>query len=150
VPALHLLAFAAERLGDRHSADSALQRAAVLLEKPSPQYAPARVCTLGALTRASAHSDENVANRKGGVWARGDRNRSLNDGRIPNVRVVRAHASTGYNPVEANRRASRNGLVSEIPIVTIRNFSHGAGSTRRRARRTTSGRCRNGRSWAIP
>jgi hypothetical protein len=59
----------------------------------------------------------------------------LNDRRIPNpngVRVVpdqilsRTGAGTGYNPVEANRRASRNGRVSdlppEIPNAPIRNF----------------------------
>jgi hypothetical protein len=34
---------------------------------------------------------------------------------------VRVHASTGYNRVEGNRRASRNGF---SPTVTIRNFSH--------------------------
>jgi hypothetical protein len=44
----------------------------------------------------------------------------------PNFRVVRAHVSTGYNRVRENRRASRNGLVSDpppgIPHVTIRKF----------------------------
>jgi hypothetical protein len=58
--------------------------------------------------------------------ARGDREWSLNDGRIPNVRVVRVHASTGHNREEGNRRASRNGPVSdlppEIPHATIRDF----------------------------
>ena len=49
--------------------------------------------------------------------ARGDRKCSLNDGRIPNVRGVRVHVITGYNRVEGNRRASRNGLVSEISNV---------------------------------
>ena len=43
--------------------------------------------------------------------ARGDRSWSLNDGLIPNCRVVRVHVSTGYHRVEGNRRASRNGLV---------------------------------------
>jgi hypothetical protein len=43
---------------------------------------------------------EKVANRQG--WER-----ALNDGQIPNVRGVRLHASTGYNRVEGNRRASR-------------------------------------------
>jgi hypothetical protein len=51
----------------------------------------------------------------------------LNDEQIPNFRCVRVHVSTGYNSVEGNRRASRNGLVSvlppENPHVTIRNFS---------------------------
>ena len=50
------------------------------------------------------------------------------EGRTPNSRGVRVHASTGYHRVERNRRASRNGRVSdlppEIPHVTIRNFSH--------------------------
>ena len=30
-------------------------------------------------------------------------------------RVVRVHVSTGYNRVEGNRRASRNGRVSDLP-----------------------------------
>jgi hypothetical protein len=58
--------------------------------------------------------------------APGDRKWSLNDGQIPNFRGVRVHVSTGYNRVEGNRWALRNGLVSdlppEIPHVTIRNF----------------------------
>jgi threonine synthase len=33
-------------------------------------------------------------------------NVSSNDGRIPHLRGVRVHASTGYNSVEGNRRAS--------------------------------------------
>jgi hypothetical protein len=41
---------------------------------------------------------------------------------------VRVHVSTGYNRVEGNRRASRDGLVSdlppEIPHVTIRDLLH--------------------------
>jgi hypothetical protein len=45
--------------------------------------------------------------------ARGDREWSLNDGQIPNFHGVRVHVSTGYNRVEANRRASRNGRVSD-------------------------------------
>ena len=44
----------------------------------------------------------------------------------PNTRVVRAALGTGYNRVEGNRRASRNGRVSSSPTrilkVTIRNF----------------------------
>jgi hypothetical protein len=44
-----------------------------------------------------------------------------NEGQIPNVRVVRVNVSTGYNPGEGNRRASRNRRVSDL--VTIRNFS---------------------------
>jgi hypothetical protein len=46
--------------------------------------------------------------------ARRDRERPLNDGQIPNFRV-RVHASTGYHRVEGNRRASRNGRVSDPP-----------------------------------
>jgi hypothetical protein len=60
--------------------------------------------------------------------ARGDRKCSLDDGQIPNSRGVSAHVSTGYNTGEANRRASRNGRVSdlppEIPTVTIRFLFH--------------------------
>ena len=52
----------------------------------------------------------------------------MNDGQIPNFRVERVPVSTGYNRVEGNRQASRNGRVSdlppEIPNVTIRNFLH--------------------------
>jgi hypothetical protein len=40
---------------------------------------------------------------------------SLNDGQIPNTRVVRVHVCIGYNTVERNQRASRNGLVSDLP-----------------------------------
>jgi hypothetical protein len=51
----------------------------------------------------------------------------LNDGQIPNPNVVRVSPGTDYNRVEGNRRASRNGRVSdlppEIPNVPIRNFS---------------------------
>jgi hypothetical protein len=57
--------------------------------------------------------------------ARRDREWSLDDGRIPNPNVVRVAPSTWYHRVEGNRRASRNGRVSdprpEIPTVTIRN-----------------------------
>jgi hypothetical protein len=48
------------------------------------------------------------------------------EGHIPNVHGVRVHVGTGYNRVEGNRRASRNGRVSDLPpeiaTVTIRNF----------------------------
>jgi hypothetical protein len=50
--------------------------------------------------------------------ARGDRKWSLNDGRIPNVCGVRVHVSAGYTRVEGNRRASRNGRVSDLPPET--------------------------------
>ena len=50
----------------------------------------------------------------------------MNDGQIPNSRGVRVDVGTGYNPAEGNRRASRNGRVSDLPpetpSVTIRNF----------------------------
>ena len=57
----------------------------------------------------------------------GRQKRVLDEGQIPNVRVVRVHVSTGYNRVEGNRRPSRNGpAVSSSPIrianVTIRNL----------------------------
>jgi hypothetical protein len=54
---------------------------------------------------------------------RGDRKGALND-HIPNFRGVRVHVSTGYNRVEGNRRASRNGeLLSRTDRrFTIRNF----------------------------
>jgi hypothetical protein len=50
----------------------------------------------------------------------------LNEGQIPNVRVLRVALGTGYNRGEENRRASRNGRVSDLPPetphVTIRHF----------------------------
>ena len=50
----------------------------------------------------------------------------MKDGQIPNPNVVRVAPGTGYHCVEGNRRASRNGRVSdlppEIPHATIRNF----------------------------
>jgi hypothetical protein len=65
-----------------------------------------------------------VANRTAKV-AQGDRNWPLNDGQIPNFRVVRVALCTGYSRVEGNRRASRNGRVSDLrpetPNFTIRN-----------------------------
>jgi hypothetical protein len=58
-----------------------------------------------------------------GFGARGDREWSLNEGRIPNFRAVRVALGTVYNRVEGNRRASRNGRVPpETPTVTIRSF----------------------------
>jgi hypothetical protein len=39
----------------------------------------------------------------------------LNDRQIPNFRGVRVALGTGYNRVEGNRRASRNGRVSSSP-----------------------------------
>jgi hypothetical protein len=44
----------------------------------------------------------------------------LNEGRAPNCRGVRVHVSTGYSRVEGNRRASRNGRVSDIPLESLR------------------------------
>ena len=37
------------------------------------------------------------------------------EGQIPNLRGVAEHVSTGYNRVEGNLRASRNGLMSDLP-----------------------------------
>jgi hypothetical protein len=52
----------------------------------------------------------------------------INDVQSPHFRGVCVHVSTGYNRVEGSQRASRNGLVSdlppEIPPVTIRTFLH--------------------------
>jgi hypothetical protein len=41
--------------------------------------------------------------------ARRDREWSLNDGQIPHFCIARVHVTTGYNRVEGDRRASRNG-----------------------------------------
>jgi hypothetical protein len=80
------------------------------VESQWPLYAALQRCTQSA-------------NRQG--FARGDRKWSLNEEQIPNPNVVRVAPGTGYNRVEGNRRASRNGRVSdpppEIPTVTIRN-----------------------------
>jgi hypothetical protein len=59
------------------------------------------------------------------VWHGATENGPLTMGQIPNFRGVRVASGTGYNHVEGNRRASRNGLVTvspEIPNVTIRNL----------------------------
>jgi hypothetical protein len=55
--------------------------------------------------------------------ARRDRECSLNDGQVPNRNAVRVAFSTWYHRVEGNRRASRNGPVSDLPPRTcaIRN-----------------------------
>jgi hypothetical protein len=56
---------------------------------------------------------------------RSDRKWPLNDGPQPNPNGIPLAPGTGYHRVEENRRASRNGRVSdlppEIPYVTIRN-----------------------------
>jgi hypothetical protein len=78
--------------------------------------------------RASAYTDAKVANRDLGVegLARGRQIWSLNDGQLPNLNVAGEASGTRYHRVEGNRRASRNGLVSDlppdIPTVTIRTF----------------------------
>jgi hypothetical protein len=50
----------------------------------------------------------------------------LNDEHIPTPNGVRVASGTGYHRLEGNRRASRNGRVSDLPPdtpkVTIRNF----------------------------
>jgi hypothetical protein len=53
-------------------------------------------------------------------FVHGDRKWSLNDRQIPKNRGVRVHVSKGYNHVEGNRRASRNGRVSDLPPETLR------------------------------
>jgi hypothetical protein len=60
------------------------------------------------------------------VWRGATENAPLNAGQRPHFRDVRVSLGMGYNPVEGNRWASRNGrasdLAPEIPHVTIRNF----------------------------
>ena len=51
--------------------------------------------------------------------ARRDRECSLNDGQVPNRNAVRVAFSTWYHRVEGNRRASRNGPVSDRPPETL-------------------------------
>jgi hypothetical protein len=101
------------------------------------------------LDHPAAYSDGKHANRNARVCARGDIKWSLNDGQIPNSRGVRVALGTGYDRVEGNRRASRNGRVSdlspEIPHVTIRDFfiavqrADRSGGTRQRGRRVSEG-----------
>jgi hypothetical protein len=67
---------------------------------------------------------------RGRAWvlglARRDRKWPLNDGQIPNPNVDRVDPGTVYYLVVGDRRASRNGPVSDIshpkPHVTIRTF----------------------------
>jgi hypothetical protein len=66
-----------------------------------------------------AFSDGKSCVRSAKGLARGDRKRSLNDGQIPNPSVVRVARGTGYLRVEANQRASRKGVASELPTDTI-------------------------------
>jgi hypothetical protein len=47
----------------------------------------------------------------------------MNDGQIPNFRGVRVHVSTGYTRVDGNRRASRNGRVSDLHPNDFATFS---------------------------
>jgi hypothetical protein len=51
-------------------------------------------------------------------WHGAARKWSLERCTNPNCRGVRVHVSTGYNRVEVNRRASRNGRVSSSPSRT--------------------------------
>ena len=64
------------------------------------------------LTRGGSDGKKCESQRLG--WHGGDRKWSLNDGQIPNFRVVRVALGTGYNRVEGNRRASRVS-VSDLP-----------------------------------
>jgi hypothetical protein len=57
------------------------------------------------------------------VWHGVTENGSLNDGQIPHFRIARVQASTRYNRAEGNRRASRNGLVSDLPPETTFRFA---------------------------
>jgi hypothetical protein len=61
------------------------------------------------------HTPTQVANRNSRVLARRDREWSLNDGQIPNPDVVCVAPGTGYRRADENRRASRNGPVSDLP-----------------------------------
>jgi hypothetical protein len=93
---------------------------------PPPGAAAPTTPLLSGACAPPAFSHAQVANRNARVWARRDSEWCLNDGQIPNTRGVRVALGTDYHRVEVNRRASRNGRVSdlppEIPKVTIRNF----------------------------
>jgi hypothetical protein len=56
---------------------------------------------------------ETVMQKLGGL-ARRDRKWSLNDGQIANPNASRVALGTGYHRVKGNRRASRNGPVSDL------------------------------------
>jgi hypothetical protein len=76
-------------------------------------------------TLLPGYSDRKVANRNVTV-RQGRQKMALELLQNPNFRGVRLHVSTGYNRVEGNRRASRNGRVSDLPPetpnVAIRDF----------------------------
>jgi hypothetical protein len=66
------------------------------------------------------YSDLFVANRTIRVWQGATENEwPLHKGKLPISRGVRVHVSAGYNRVEGNRRASRNGLVGDFPPKSI-------------------------------
>jgi hypothetical protein len=81
-------------------------------------HAHAQHAAPGVQPAQGAYGDEKVANNRYYGLARRDREWSLNDGQIPNRRVIRVHVSTGYHRVEGNRRASCNGPVSDLPPET--------------------------------
>jgi hypothetical protein len=74
--------------------------------RPSPS------CAAASASSATESPVAVSANRNAKAW-RGATENGLNDGRIPNPNVVRVAPGTGYHRVEGNRRASRNGLVSD-------------------------------------
>jgi hypothetical protein len=81
-----------------------------------------------------------------GFGSRGDRKWLLNDGQLPNFRVVRVqYVSSGYSPGEGNRRAWRNSRVSSsttrIPLGPIRKL-HIARLTSSMKRNSTRGAVR--------
>jgi hypothetical protein len=100
------------------------QALVLLYTEPDPAaafFAPAALPADHALlsqstlaAQGATHLAELVA-QVGEGWARGDRNWSLSDGQRPDLRVVRVPLGTGYNRVEGNRRALRNGRVSSSP-----------------------------------
>jgi hypothetical protein len=98
-----------------------------------PPPPPTRRSRRSRLTpqRATRHSDvgvkrthvagggytamKKVANRNARFGTARQRKWPLNDGQIPNPNVARVALGTGYQRVEGNRRASRNGPVSDLP-----------------------------------
>jgi hypothetical protein len=92
--------------------DSAWVRASGVGYTPrSTASHPASKCPR-LVRRHTPYSDEQVANR---TFSTGDRNWPLDGGQIPNPNVVRVAPGMGYHRVERNRRASRNGPVSDLP-----------------------------------
>jgi hypothetical protein len=88
--------------------------------EPAISAATAAAARRSACCRAVAYrgagkvASRHVASRRV-VWHGGDRKWPLSDGQSPGFRGVREALGPGYTRGEGNRRASRNGRVSDLP-----------------------------------